>query len=62
MDVTDMGTHCQMQSLDEIRQGTATRITDAYRDLYRHLSQGREGGTIEAIAAQKQAADRALNW
>ena len=37
----------ESNSLDETRQGTATRITDTYRDLYRRLSQGREGGTID---------------
>ena len=43
----DMGAIAESNLLDETRQGTATRITDTYRDLYRRLSQGREGGTID---------------
>ena len=56
----DMGAHCRKQSLDETRQGTATRITDTYRDLYRRLSQGWEGGTIESRTPpmHKSAADK----
>ena len=56
----DMGAYCRKQSLDETRQGTATRITDTYRDLYRRLSQGREGGTIKKqdTAAKVGGGDR----